>query len=181
MCVCVRARVLACVCLCVWQGSHGGMTMEISVKGDNVCYEGLTWYLFLWWDSVLMSDHSLSHNRAGGAPLQMISYKSKLPFQNSHFCSVFRSSPLSAVSHNTQLKKILMPWKRTWGSLFRSPFITLCFCTWSFSEGHLLDLPSWCSADSILKSRDIALPAKVRMIKAMAFPVSHVWIWDFEP
>ena len=171
MCVCVCVCVHACACMRVfvcmagqsWWDDHGNFS-----KGG-------------WWDSVLMSDHSLSQNRAGGAPLQMISYKSKLPFQNSHFCSVFRSSPLSAVSHNTQLKKILMPWKRTWGSLFRSPFITLCFCTWSFSEGHLLDLPSWCSPDSILKSRDIALPAKVRMIKAMAFPVSHVWIWDFEP
>ena len=30
--------------------------------------------------------------------------------------------------------------------------------------------------DSILKSRDITLPTKVHLVKAMAFPVSHVWI-----
>ena len=30
--------------------------------------------------------------------------------------------------------------------------------------------------DSILKSRDITLPAKVHVIKAMVFPVSHVWM-----
>ena len=30
--------------------------------------------------------------------------------------------------------------------------------------------------DSILKSRDITLPTKVRLVKAMVFPVGHVWM-----
>ena len=30
--------------------------------------------------------------------------------------------------------------------------------------------------DSILKSRDIALPTKVRLVKAMVFSSSHVWM-----
>ena len=30
--------------------------------------------------------------------------------------------------------------------------------------------------DSILKSRDITLPAKVHLVKAMDFPSSHVWM-----
>ena len=30
--------------------------------------------------------------------------------------------------------------------------------------------------DSILKSRDITLPAKIHIIKAMVFPVSQVWM-----
>ena len=30
---------------------------------------------------------------------------------------------------------------------------------------------------SILKSRDITLPTKVCLVKAMAFPSSHVWMW----
>ena len=30
--------------------------------------------------------------------------------------------------------------------------------------------------DSILKSRDITLPTKVRLVKAMVFSSSHVWI-----
>ena len=30
--------------------------------------------------------------------------------------------------------------------------------------------------DSILKSRDITLPTKVCLVKAMVFPVSHVWM-----
>ena len=31
--------------------------------------------------------------------------------------------------------------------------------------------------DSILKSRDVTLPSKVRLVKAMDFSSSHVWMW----
>ena len=34
--------------------------------------------------------------------------------------------------------------------------------------------------DSILKSRDITLPTKVRLVKAMVFPVGHVWMWELD-
>ena len=34
--------------------------------------------------------------------------------------------------------------------------------------------------DSILKSRDIPLPTKVRLVKAMVFPVGHVWMRDLD-
>ena len=30
--------------------------------------------------------------------------------------------------------------------------------------------------DSILKSRDITLPIKVLLVKAMVFPISHIWM-----
>ena len=30
--------------------------------------------------------------------------------------------------------------------------------------------------DSIIKSRDITLPTKVRLVKAMVFPVDGVWM-----
>ena len=30
--------------------------------------------------------------------------------------------------------------------------------------------------DGIFKSRDITLPTKVRLVKAMVFPSSHVWM-----
>ena len=32
--------------------------------------------------------------------------------------------------------------------------------------------------DSILKSRDITLPTKVRQVKAMVFSSGHVWMWE---
>ena len=34
--------------------------------------------------------------------------------------------------------------------------------------------------DSILKSRDITLPTKVHLVKAMVFPVVMVWMWELD-
>ena len=34
--------------------------------------------------------------------------------------------------------------------------------------------------DSILESRDITLPTKVHLVKAMFFSSSHVWMWELE-
>ena len=34
--------------------------------------------------------------------------------------------------------------------------------------------------DSMLKSRDIILPTKICLVKAMVFPVSHVWMWELD-
>ena len=33
---------------------------------------------------------------------------------------------------------------------------------------------------SILKSRDITLPTKVHLVKAMLFPSGHVWMWELD-
>ena len=42
--------------------------------------------------------------------------------------------------------------------------------TCSLEENLLTNL------DSVLKSRDITLPTKVHLVKAMFFPSSHIWI-----
>ena len=34
--------------------------------------------------------------------------------------------------------------------------------------------------DSILKSRDITLPKKVRLVKAVVFPVIMLWMWELD-
>ena len=34
--------------------------------------------------------------------------------------------------------------------------------------------------NSILKSRDITLPTKVCLVKAMVFSSSHVWVWELD-
>ena len=34
--------------------------------------------------------------------------------------------------------------------------------------------------DSILKNRDITLPTKVHLVKAMVFPSSHVQTWELD-
>ena len=39
---------------------------------------------------------------------------------------------------------------------------------------------SMTNLDSILKSRDITLPTKVHLLKAMVFSNSHVWVWKLD-
>ena len=34
--------------------------------------------------------------------------------------------------------------------------------------------------DSVLNSRDITLPTKVCLVKAMVLPVSHLWMWELD-
>ena len=34
--------------------------------------------------------------------------------------------------------------------------------------------------DSLLKTRDITLPTKVRLVKAMFFFSSHIWVWELD-
>ena len=44
-------------------------------------------------------------------------------------------------------------------------------------KGHLLlGRKVMTNLDSIFKNRDITLPTKVRLVKAMAFPCGHVWM-----
>ena len=42
------------------------------------------------------------------------------------------------------------------------------------------DLAAAAAADSILKKRGITLSTKVRLVKAMFFSSSHVWIWELD-
>ena len=41
-------------------------------------------------------------------------------------------------------------------------------------------LKSTLNLDSILKSRDITLPTKVHLVKAMVFPVVHIWMSELD-
>ena len=43
-------------------------------------------------------------------------------------------------------------------------------------RGLLLGRKVMTNLDSIFKSRDITLPTKVHLVKAMVFPVGHVWM-----
>ena len=50
-------------------------------------------------------------------------------------------------------------------------------CSHEIKRRLLLGRKVMTNLDSILKSRDIALPTKVHLVKAMVFPSSHVWKW----
>ena len=50
-------------------------------------------------------------------------------------------------------------------------------CSHEIKRHLLLGRKVMTNLDSILKSRDITLSAKVHLVKAMVFPVVHVWMW----
>ena len=55
-------------------------------------------------------------------------------------------------------------------------------CNYEIKIFLLLGRKVMTNLDSIFKSRDITLPTKVRLVKAMVFPymVFHVWMWELD-
>ena len=49
-------------------------------------------------------------------------------------------------------------------------------CSHEIQRSLLLARKAMTNLDSILKSRDITLPTKVHLVKAMVFSSSHVWM-----
>ena len=54
------------------------------------------------------------------------------------------------------------------------------YCSHEIKRHLLLGRKVMTNLDSILKSRDITLPTKVRLVKAMVFPVVNVWMWELD-
>ena len=53
-------------------------------------------------------------------------------------------------------------------------------CSHEIKRQLLLGRKAMTNLDSILKSRDITLPRKVCLVKAMVFSSSHVWMWELD-
>ena len=53
-------------------------------------------------------------------------------------------------------------------------------CSCEIKRRLLLGRKAMINLDSILKSRDITLPTKFRLVKTMVFPSSHVWMWELD-
>ena len=49
-------------------------------------------------------------------------------------------------------------------------------CNHEIKRCLFLGRKAMANLDGLLKSRDITLPTKVRLVKAMVFPVSQVWM-----
>ena len=64
-------------------------------------------------------------------------------------------------------------WKQ-WQTLFDGD------CSHERKTHLLLERKVMTNLDSILKSRDITLPTKVYLVKAMGFSISHVWMWKLD-
>ena len=98
------------------------------------------------------------------------------------FSSSTRHLPLVHIISSKVIKNILKPWNRAWGSSLRRKILAPTSFHHSASltpptPSHeikrclLLGRKVMTNLDSILKSRDIALPTKVHLVKAMVFPV----------
>ena len=53
-------------------------------------------------------------------------------------------------------------------------------CRYEIKRCLLLGGKAMTNLDSVLKSRDITLPTKVHLVKAMVFPCGHVWMWELD-
>ena len=53
-------------------------------------------------------------------------------------------------------------------------------CSHEIKRYLLLGRKVMTNVDSILKSRDITWPTNICLVKAMVFPVSHVWMWELD-
>ena len=61
--------------------------------------------------------------------------------------------------------------------IFGGPKITVVGdCSHEIKRSLLLERKVMTNLDSIFKSRDIPLPTKLHLVKAMVFSSSHVWI-----
>ena len=53
-------------------------------------------------------------------------------------------------------------------------------CSHETKRHLLLGRKVMTNLDSIFKSRDVTLPTKVHLVKAMVFSSSHVWMWELD-
>ena len=53
-------------------------------------------------------------------------------------------------------------------------------CSHEIKRHLLLRWKTTTNLDSVLKSRDITLPTKVHLVKAVIFPIAIVWIWELD-
>ena len=63
-----------------------------------------------------------------------------------------------------------------WGS----KIITDSHCSHEIKKRLLLGMKVMTKLDSIFKSRDITLPTKVHLVKAMVFPVVMLWMLELD-
>ena len=72
-------------------------------------------------------------------------------------------------------------WKQWWTLFSWAPkLLQMVTAVMKLKDTFSLEEKLLTNLDSILKSRDITLPTKVHLVKAMVFSSSHIWIWDLD-
>ena len=69
---------------------------------------------------------------------------------------------------------------KQWNYFLGSKITAAGDCSHEIKRRLLLGRKVITNLDSILKSRDITLPTKVRLVKAIVFSSSHVWMWELD-
>ena len=91
-----------------------------------------------------------------------------------------QKTKIMASSSITSWQPMRKQWKQ-WQTLFSWTPKSLQMVTTALKWNHLLlRRKAMTNLDSILKSRDINLPTKVHLDKAMVFSSSHVWTWELD-
>jgi len=67
-------------------------------------------------------------------------------------------------------------WLYFWGSIITAD----ADCSHEIKRCLLLGRKVMTNVNSILKIRDITLPTKVCLVKAMVFSSSHIWMWELD-
>ena len=72
-------------------------------------------------------------------------------------------------------------WKQ-WQTFFSwaPKWLQMVTAAMKLKEEKLLGRKVMTNLDSILKSRDIALPTRVLLVKRFGFSSSHVWVWELD-
>ena len=72
-------------------------------------------------------------------------------------------------------------WKQCQTLFWGAPkSLQMVIAAMKYKRHLLLGRKAMTNLDSILKSRDITLPTKVRLVKAMVFSCGHVWMWELD-
>ena len=91
---------------------------------------------------------------------------------NTHITKIMASGPITSWQIDGEIMETVTDFIFGGGS----KITTDGDCSHEIKRHLLLGRKAMIKLDNILKSRDITLPTKVHLVKAMVFPSSHVWI-----
>ena len=95
---------------------------------------------------------------------------------NKYFCKCLASGPITSWEIDGETVETVSDFIFLGGSKITADGD----CSHEIKRHLLLGRKVMTNLDSILKSKDIALPTKVCLVKAMVFSSGHVWMWELD-
>ena len=108
--------------------------------------------------------------------LKLMSIESVMPSNHLILCWPLLLLPSTFPSNSVFSDESVLHirWPKYWNLSFK--ITTDCDCSLEIKRYLLLGRKVMTHLDSILKSKDITLPTKVHLVKAIVFLSSHVWV-----